>query len=93
MHHCEISFQNLCYARSTYLRQKWAQLTQIFEKTLNITYLSPDKNLTKCTIVKKKNSLFNSDDLVMKRGYKHNCKTNKQNFRKKLHKSGGRSNY
>ena len=43
--------------------------------------------------MKKTNFLFNSDALLTKRGYKHDGKANKQNFRKKLDKSQGRSNY
>ena len=61
-------------------------------KKLNISYLSPDENLTKFCEMKKKTFLFYSDALLTKRGYKHNSKTNKKNFRKKLDKSEGRSN-
>ena len=43
--------------------------------------------------MKKTKFLFNSDALLTKRGYKHDGKANKQNFRKKLDKSQGRSNH
>ena len=60
--------------------------------TFIVTGRKPNK-MHCCEMKKQTNFLFNVDALLTKRGYKHNSKTNKRNFRKKLDKSQGRSNH
>ena len=85
---CAVTIHDPCFQ----LAARLSSFTQVHEKAqyhLFVTGLKPNK----MHLCEMKNFLFNSNAPLTKRGYKYNSKTNKQNFRKNLDKSQGRSNH
>ena len=98
MHLIQFCLETIYFPINTFNNLQYELVSSIyFKKKLYLTYLSPDKNLIKCPMVKfifkcifvKQKKHF----LLSKSGYKHSSKTNKQNFGKSYTKDTGRSNH